>query len=174
MRVTRTEILNRAEAILAECRTLVPSKVDTLNRVRFRVSGRMTRAAGKARPVTAKIDLSLPFFADRNNFDTRFRETVTHEIAHILAPPVRHAWSRKRDIHGLEWQAMHRALGGKGERCHDMDLAVGYAARREARRVQVPCGKCGQPISLGPTQARRHAASVATGGRGYFHKACPR
>lgn len=142
---------------------LVPEQIDALRKIRFIISARMTRAAGKARINTGEITLSLPYFADESNFGIHFEETVTHEIAHILAPPMRTVPGLRRELHGRTWRAMHRRLGGKGERCHDMDLAIGFErkTRQRAARVEVSCScGCGQPMKLGPTQYNRYAAGT--------------
>ena len=161
MRITKQEILRRANEILGECYEMVSGLDDKLNIIRFVVSARMTRAAGSARVLTGEIKLSLPFFADPANFEKEFRNTVTHEIAHILSPPIRTPGSRRRSSHGPAWRAMHRRLGGTGDRCHELDLAVGFEARRNINRTEVPCGcGCGQPMPLGPTQLKRHKAGA--------------
>ncbi len=163
MKHTRESIKRRAKEILGECYELVPG-MDALDLIRFTVSGRMTRSAGRANVATSEIQLSLPYFEDEGNFDTHLRETVTHEIAHILSPPTRRHGSRKRSTHGFAWKIMHRRLGGKGERCHELALAAGHErkARGRAVRTDVPCSKCHQPISLGPTQLKRHRTQGAT------------
>lgn len=171
MQISKQAILNRARKILSECYGLVPEHSDKLDRIRFRVSARMTRAAGKARPGTGEIVLSLPFFADQANYENEFFNTVTHEIAHVLSPPVRLPGSRKRQSHGPAWKAMHRRIGGNGERCHELELAEGYAKRQRAKRVETPCGcGCGEMMQLGPTRAKRHAACLAAGYPGYAIK----
>ena len=167
MKVTQYEILRRAKEILAECRTLAPEHASTHDRITFRVSGRMTRAAGTACPLTGEVTLSLPFFEDRGNFERGFRNVVTHETAHILSPPVRNPGSRKRSSHGPAWRAMDRRLGGTGDRCHTLELAVGYESRKRSQRASVPCPcGCGQTMSLGPTQLKRHKARRR--GEGYY------
>lgn len=170
------DLLREARRILTECETLVPEIDFTEYAIRFKVSARLTRAAGKARPRTGEITLSLPFFEDDGNFEKEFRNTVTHEIAHVLSPPTRNPGSRKRSSHGFAWKAMHRRLGGTGDRCHTLDLAVGYErkTRPRAARTDAPCPKCGQPMSLGPKQLPKHRAIVAMGGQGYTHSRCPR
>jgi hypothetical protein len=61
---------------------------------------------------------------------------------------------------------LHRRLGGTAVRCHDLALADGYTARRTMSRTEVPCPcGCGLHMNLGPTQAKRHAAS----GRTYYY-----
>lgn len=153
-------MLIRANEILQECYAKVPhiSLRQKLDGITFKISSRMTRAAGKARPSTGEITLSLAFFADPNNFEKDYFNTVTHEIAHILSPPTRSYGSSKRSSHGPEWQAMHRRLGGTGERCHDLDLAVGF---EKSNKQLVPCScGCGQDMKLGATQYKRYLAGT--------------
>lgn len=171
MKVTKQRIKSRAQEILRECFSLVPEQAGFMQRIRFRVSARMTRAAGKARPSTGEITLSLPYFEDVGNFEKEFRNTVTHEIAHVLSPPYRNPGSRKSVQHGHRWQAMHRRLGGTGERCHELELSAGYERKRRGRaeRTSVPCPKCEQPMSLGPTQLKKYRM-----GARYSHSRCPR
>lgn len=169
MKVTQHEMTREAYRILAECQEMAPDAFEGRPRVTFKISARMTRAAGKAWPHSGEIKLSLAFFEDRNNFEKEFRNTVTHEVAHILSPPIR--TGRKKSSHGPAWKAMHRRLGGTGERCHTLDLATGYERQTRGRavRTEVACPKCGQPMSLGPTQMKRHRA-----GARYSHAKCPR
>ena len=165
------EIKAFANAVRNECMTLTPEHADALRKILFRVSRRMTRAAGKARPSTGEITISAAYFEDDGNFDRELRNVVTHEIAHVLSPPTRDRYTGRKSSHGYAWKAMHRRLGGTGDRCHQLDLAVGYdrKTRGRAARVSVPCPKCGGPMSLGPTQLKKHKA-----GAGYSHKRCPR
>jgi predicted SprT family Zn-dependent metalloprotease len=172
MKKTRQQILNRASEVLGSCYGLVPDLASDLERVHFAVSARMTRAAGNARPRTGEIRISLPYFEDPENFDSALDNVITHEIAHILSPPTRSPGSRKFVSHGAAWKAMHRRLGGSGDRCHTLDLAVGYErkAQRRAPRtgVECPCG-CGETMHLGPTQLKRHKAGLRDGvGPQYF------
>lgn len=168
MKVTTNELRREASKILAECRSIAPDAFDGRPAISFEFSSRMTRAAGKARPASGRVTLSVAFFEDRQNFEKDFRNTVTHEIAHVLSPPVR--VGRKRSSHGPAWKAMHRRLGGTGERCHELDLAEGYT-RRVSPRTPAKCGcGCGTPISLGPTQARKARAGVTYYIRGHYAK----
>ena len=149
---SKQQIQREARAIMSEFSDAYP----VLKNLPIRVSGRMTRAAGKAvwkRSVPYEIVLSLPFFADEKN---DLRRTVIHEAAHIVAG---HAAG-----HGPAWRAVHRAMGGKAERCHTMSLAEGFTARRDTHPKQLtetPCGcGCGQSMRLGPTQLKRHRAGA--------------
>ena len=165
------EIRQAALAIRARLMDENPDLARDLASINFKVSARMTRAAGYAQPSKRLVKLSEAFFLNPEN-DSQLENTVTHEIAHILAPPTRSPYARKRDVHGHEWQRMHRRLGGTAERCHDMALAEGFQrrTRTRAQRVDVPCGKCGQPVALGPTQLKRARLRGAV----YSHKRCPR
>lgn len=148
---------------------------DVLNGTRIEVSGRMTNCAGKAycrRDGNNTVKLSLAFFADETNFENHFFETVSHELAHVLAPSW-HEFGRRREPHGEAWQAMHRKLGGNAERCHSMKLADGFAARRRASKHGATCSVCGQTVLLGPSQIKRHNQCIALGWPGYRHKTCP-
>ncbi len=133
-----------------------------LGTIPIRVSSRMTSSAGSARwkgGEPLEIVLSLPFFADMEN---DLRRTVVHEAAHILAGKVAG--------HGYAWRRLDIGMGGDGTRCHTMSLAQGFkrAPRKRAARVSVSCPKCLQPMSLGPTQARK-----ARMGFRYSHGRCP-
>jgi len=159
--------MRNKQAIQREARSILAEFTDrypVLAGLPIRVSTRMTRAAGKAvwkRSMPFEIVLSLPFFADPAN---DLRRTVTHEAAHIIAG---HAAG-----HGPAWRSVHRMMGGKGDRCHTMSLAEGFTARRNTQprvRVEATCPKCGQPMLLGPTQAKK-----AKRGAVYSHARCPR
>lgn len=155
----KQQIAREARSILNELAANHP----ILANLPIRVSARMTRAAGKAkfkglerRPV--EIVLSLPFFADEAN---DLRSTTTHEAAHVVAG---HAAG-----HGPAWKMVHRSMGGNAQRCHKMELAQGYTARRNQPkvRVSVPCPVCKKPMMLGPTQAKKAARGLR-----YTHPHC--
>jgi predicted SprT family Zn-dependent metalloprotease len=159
--------MRNSQQIQREARSIVSEFSDRypiLSTMPVRVSARMTRAAGSVRFRGGKpfeIVLSLPFFADEAN---NLRETVTHEAAHVVAG--------RAAGHGPAWRMVHRAMGGKAERCHTMSLAQGFTARRDTQprvRVEATCPKCGQPMQLGPVQAKK----AARGAR-YSHSKCPR
>jgi predicted SprT family Zn-dependent metalloprotease len=153
----RKEIISATRAILHECVQLAPQWDREINNVTITINSRLTACAGRANILKGEIQISLPYFADDGNFNTALREVVTHELAHLLSPPT--LKGRKRDVHGRAWRAMHRLLGGNGDRCHTLELAAGYQRNTRGRtaRVAVSCGcGCGQPMKLGPTQLKRH------------------
>jgi predicted SprT family Zn-dependent metalloprotease len=155
----KQEIQRQARVILSEFTDRHP----VLGTMPIRVSTRMTRAAGKVRfrrEVPFEIALSLPYLTEASVAD--FRQVVTHEAAHVVAGI--------RAGHGHEWKRVHRSMGGDAQRCGEMPIAALYnKPRRRAARTSVPCPKCGQPMSLGPTQMRKHARGAV-----YSHSRCPR
>lgn len=156
----------RARRIIDETIERCPQYADKLRSIRFEVSGRMTACAGKAFYARNLVKLSLPYFADEGNADSHLFETVTHEAAHLVMGP--------GYGHGGLWKRCHREMGGKGERCHSLELASGYTRRKSQARVESQCSRCDQPITLGPRQAKKHEALRAAGREGYRHRQCPR
>lgn len=176
---TKTELMWAARRILQDLIAKHPQHAAKLVQITFKISGRMTQCAGLANCSRSIVKLSLPFFASEENFTKEFFNVVTHEIAHILCPPVRHPGRVKRDSHGYAWQMMHRSLGGTGERCHELEITAGYAKRRTSVKVEMPCYKCGKPIALGPKRAKVYREGIASGSMGpgtqygYAHRTCP-
>lgn len=175
---TRRELVWEANRIRQELCESHPTLAEKLRPIRFEVSARMTRAAGVAYPTRNLVKLSLAFFADEANFAKDFRNTVTHEIAHILVPPTRCLGRSNRDAHGFHWQMMHRSLGGTGERCHELELSAGFQARKKVC-FEMPCFKCGGPILLTRSRAEVYRLGIANGslgpgtGHGFSHRICP-
>jgi len=167
---TKAEIAARTREILNETAIKCPQWADKLHAMRIKVSGRMTRCAGRAAYRTNTIKLSLPFFADAGNFDTALANTVTHEAAHLIVG----VFGRVGGPHGSQWRATHRAMGGTGARCHTLELAHGFEPRRRKPLIQVNCPKCNQPMPLGARQFTKHQRIRVLGGTGYTHRLCPR
>lgn len=162
MRHTTQQILKEARETLSSLIATCPVHATALRAITFRVSGRMTAAAGMVKISTSVISLSRPYFEDPTNFQDSLKNTILHEIAHVLAPPTRAYGSRKRDVHGNAWKAAHIALGGTGETYHTMELAVGHTRRVRKARTSVTCGcGCGSSMSLGPTQLKKHQSGRA-------------
>ena len=163
MKITKQKLIREANLILEECRSL-RSLTDMerlrLRKIKITISSKMTRCAGKAQPNTGEVKISLPFFSDPKNFESNFRNTVTHEIAHVLAPPTSKWGSKKRSVHGHAWRNMHKRLGGNGETYHNMSLPEGFERKQ---RTELPCGcGCGKMMKLGPVQYKRQAAGKAS------------
>lgn len=128
---SRQEIAWRVHQILQETAKACPQYADRLHAMRIKVSGRMTRCAGYASYKTNTIKISLPFYADDDNFANDLANTTTHEAAHLLAYQLHICKGQKIRPHGREWRSIHRAMGGNGERCHKLKVAAGFQRRRK-------------------------------------------
>ncbi|MHC4936578.1 MAG: SprT family zinc-dependent metalloprotease [Planctomycetota bacterium] len=149
------EALRReALRILAETRRDHPRHKHALDRITIRISRRLTRSAGNADPRTGVVQLSEPIFRLEENAHG-YRNTVLHEIAHVIAGPEVRA-------HGPEWRGIFLELGGNGRRTHEFRTS-GQHRRHEAR-----CSGCGGTVELG---TRRHRRLLA-GARDYIHVGC--
>lgn len=85
------------------------------------------------------------------------RDTVPHEIAHLVAH-----WTRLGRHHDRGWRTIARSLGASGDRCHTLNLTPTRRTVRHRYRAS-----CGTEVMLGP---RQHEA-VQAGRRGYRAKA---
>lgn len=147
----------RINEIMAELKQSHPQYAEEISRIVVQTSGRMTAAAGKAcfRGPSRILKISSVFFSQPENL-CNLRNTVTHEVAHLLCP--------RGEGHGWNWKMMHKTLGGTGERCHTM--ARVRPAHRKSRH-QAECVRCGEAIEVGPTVWKRIQQ-----GTGYRHKGC--
>ena len=163
--ITDERIRREANAIRSKCMEMCPQYADTLKRIVFQVSHRMTNHAGYARYRDMSVKLSAAFYSNPGNFEEDLENTVTHEMAHLVVGP-----ANGGRPHGPQWRMVHRAMGGDGKCTHSLELAEGY--KRKPRQM-VPCPVCGENMNMGPTQMRRHIESIARGGQGYAHSKCP-
>lgn len=145
---------SEADEVLAEVWQKFPHYRDHLQGTSIRISGRLTSSAGNACPKRKQIGLSLPIFSLEENRG-EFRNTVLHELAHVIAGPAVRA-------HGVEWRRIFLELGGNGKRTHQM------RAKGRHHRHTVHCEKCHDPIEVG-TRMRN---SIAKGRRDYLHVGC--
>lgn len=99
--------------------------------------------------------------AERNGIDA-FRNTITHEIAHlvqrIVAPNAKQA-------HGPEFRRIHKALGGNGKTYHNFDIQ-GLRTRKVKRHVYT-CGCMEHKLTTG-----LHNKVQARMGNGFSCKTC--
>jgi SprT protein len=96
----------------------------------------------------------------RENREHFLRQTVGHEVAHLLI----HATTRGRaKPHGTEWRALMRAFGLETRATHDYDVSN----LRRSRAPYVYRCHCDGDIRLGPVRHRRIARGVA-----YFCRRC--
>ena len=120
----------------------------------IRLSRRLTSSAGNACPKRKQVGLSLPIFSLKENRD-QYRNTVLHELAHIIA-------GSDVKSHGEEWRSIFLEIGGNGERTHQM------RAQGRHRREMVYCESCREELEVGIRVSRR----IAKGQRNYQHVGC--
>lgn len=132
--MTRRELLDEAYAIIRglQCRPDLDHYVAALKEIGVKVNGRMRTAAGRAFKLRMVIHLNPHLLCKGENAE-EVRETILHEIAHLLAP--------RGAGHGATWRHVVREIGGNPERCHDMECAQ---LRRPQRRHLAVCMGCGQ------------------------------
>jgi predicted SprT family Zn-dependent metalloprotease len=90
--------------------------------IKWEINPNLRRTLGRAKLLNKTIEISGDHLA--NTSDEVLLDTVTHELAHIVAYYV----YRDRG-HGWCWRKTHLALGGNGKRCASQN-EIGYAVRR--------------------------------------------
>jgi len=117
---------------------------------------RFTSRLGSARSIKVtesfRLRFSVPLWPRATPKERR--DTVIHEVCHLVAQ--KRAWARgvKIQAHGPEWQRLMRECGIEPERTHNVSNE-GLTTRR---RVEVSC-KCGS-TSVTPYVAGRIAAGA--------------
>ncbi len=150
------ELLKSARSIRDEVADRFPEYAETLKACTFRIWS-MSSCAGRAWPHMKLVKLSRSYYSCENNFARDFRDTVLHEMAHILTPG---------QNHNQNWKNVAIKIGCNGNRCHSLSLAQGYKKRRRLYyNVQCKCG-------VSKITARGHSRHCLTGTFGYYCRKC--
>ena len=120
------------EWINEACATL--GCIEHAHKVRVEYNSRFTRRMGDASPSLMRIRLSIPLWGRVD--DAKHKNTVIHEVCHLLAPIV--AGGRVQS-HGATWKRLMRQCGQEPTRCHNADRTG--LARRMPRVATARC-KC--------------------------------
>lgn len=99
---------------------------------RYRVRGgtcKFFRTMDRKSIRTLEIILSTSFM-EKTDSEKHF-QLVSHELAHGY-----HAFIRGKSDHGSEWRAIHRAMGGDGERCHSEEVIRNKVKRHEIKDIR--------------------------------------
>jgi hypothetical protein len=165
-----SKIIWDAHAIVEEIATKFPKHASMLRSLRIEVSNRMRRSMGKCSfrgGIPFLIGISGPVFAILEN-EIQFRDTVLHEIAHAIAGI--------QAGHKIEWKLVARMVGANPERtCDSLPVSV----LLKVPLVPMPCCKCGKPLDLTRSRARRYQYGIDQGsmgpgtGYGFHHRICP-
>ena len=126
---------------------------------RLRTSlGRARWKRGKTGELVIAIELHPSLAADAE----QYRDTVTHEVAHLAAG--------RGAGHGPVWRAWHRKLGGSARRTATVAEAAALGIerkrrKRSARRVVATCERCGfELVRARALAARRTYTHIGCGG----------
>lgn len=115
---TRSEVEQKCHNLIAKGNAMFGTNVK-LSSIAWDLRG---RAAGWA--MRSGLVYSVRFNLDAKRMDPThfFNETVPHEIAHLIVFELT-LTGRSRDRgHGRDFKRVCRALGGTGERCHNIAL----------------------------------------------------
>lgn len=143
------------EALVKVCIAAAEAKYGKMPaiRIRFDLRGRSAGIAGAdgINPNTGEIIrpyLRFNVEAIRNHWDEMVKQTIPHEVAHIVA----YCFPRLgASHHNHAWRMIDRSLGGTGERCHRMQLTP--AKTRNVTRYRYVLDS-GLEISVGPKHHR--------------------
>lgn len=110
---------------------------------------RRNRLTGEASDLTLRFNVE----ALEKDWSHMVRETIPHEVAHIVGYALPHLGARN---HNTAWRRISQTLGARGDRCHTMQLT---AARHSVRYRYVLDN--GQEVIAGP----RHHKQIQQHGR---------
>jgi SprT protein len=122
--------------------------------IRYDLKGRAAGQAGCHRRFDGSaFNLFLRFNREAitKDWDTMVKQTIPHEVAHLVAYCFPRLGAKN---HNWKWAEIDRSLGGTGERCHRMELTPG----RKTTRYRYVLDS-GQEISVGP----KHHANLQRG-----------
>jgi|WetSurMetagenome_2_1015567.scaffolds.fasta_scaffold26866_4 SprT protein len=134
------KVICRSRELLVISGRLWPEKCGRLRMpgIRYTLRG---KAAGRAWPQKWEISLN-PRLAELNG-DRFIMETVTHEIAHLIAFRL----NPKDRPHGRTWESIMLAFGQEPKRLHDYDFSGIAGLRTPRQRYAYACDCRGHQIT---------------------------
>jgi len=107
------------------------------------------------------------------NLDHFVKQTVAHEVAHLVDHAVYDSLSvkfcsytgkrKKRQPHGRNWKRVMAVLGVPADRCHSYDVT--NSQQRKSNTFDYKCLGCGKVLSMGKIRHNRQQ----TGQQSYSH-----
>jgi SprT protein len=133
-------VISRIRELLLISGRLWPEKCGRLSMpgIRYTMRG---KAAGRAWPLKWEIALN-PRLAELNG-DRFIMETVTHEVAHLIAGRL----NPKDRPHGCTWKSVMLAFGQDPKRLHDYDISCIAGLRTPRQRYAYACDCRGHQIT---------------------------
>jgi SprT protein len=128
---TKARVEKRIDEVLALATKSYP-KLSTFSRpvVDYMLRG---KTGGTANYTQNRISLNSILLNE--NLDHFIRQTVGHELAHLIAHFV---YPNLRQAHGAEWKQVMHFIGLTADRCHSYDTE--NAAVRQKQKFQYKCG----------------------------------
>jgi predicted SprT family Zn-dependent metalloprotease len=131
------------------------------SQIKWEFNSRFTRRMGDAQPGTKHIRLSAPLW-ERADEDEQ-RNTVKHEVCHLIAPRLLAMVGKREDAHGAMWRACMRVAGEHASRCHNVNTD-GLKVGRKKYKARCSC----RTLEIGATRRNRMLKKKMT----YFCKLC--
>lgn len=110
---------------LARANDMLKTHVPDHDSWKIRIDRAKTRA-GRCSYRTKTISFSMHFISDKQTTDDEFKNTVLHEIAHVLAGA--------KAKHGAAWRKVAKSIGCDGKRC------LGRPITPRTRVARCECG----------------------------------
>lgn len=107
-----------------------------------------TSRVGQYSPRKREIELHVELMAAGR--EEEHRQTLLHEVAHLIQ---KHVWDlngKPTTPHGQEWRMVMYKLGIPADRCHKSDWMTEFVANKS--KITYACKKCGEEF---PTQKLR-------------------
>ena len=123
----QTQVIERTREVLATAAARYNRPALEAAQIKFDLRG---RATGQARQSGDSLWIRYNLEALQLDPDRLLRETIPHEVAHL----VRFLRGGKGG-HGRSWLWLCRDLGGSGDRCHNVALTPARKTRKFAYRV---------------------------------------
>jgi len=147
--VNRITIIEKAWEIISETKNKFPEYKEKLSSIYVMPNTRLRAVAGRADTNHNTIELSTQIFSMPENH-SGFRNTVLHEIAHLL---------HGEKGHKAGWRKVFKKIGGNGKRCHSFNVTT--------RQKTVYCTQCMEEIKVGDKIFEKIINGIA-----YQHKNC--
>lgn len=145
---TRQEITDFFRNVEMKARELFPTYADAPRiTLSFNVRG---RSAGYARWQGNKFNVDLNAHLMQNGSREFMENTITHEIAHIIA-----AYTGLGKGHDAGWKRIDRMLGGKGMRCFSNAETGTTVIRVRRTREHLYITPSGREVWIGTVQHNR-------------------
>ncbi len=105
------------------------------------------------------------------NMDHFVKQTVAHEVAHLIDHEVYglnnpkfniYGQRKKRAPHGRNWKIIMMTLGVPAERCHNYNVSNVKRKRKTSKTYTYYCAGCKRNLQMGAIRHRNQSSGVRT------------